>query len=116
MAERPTPVETHVLIALKGGASYGYALMQEIEARSEGELTPDIGSMYRTLARLMEREWVSEAPAPDDAETSTRGRPRRYYGLTETGAEALRAQLHRMRAMIDLAESAPRGLRHEPGS
>jgi DNA-binding PadR family transcriptional regulator len=116
MSERPTPVETHLLIALQGGASYGYALMQEIEVRSGGELSPDIGSMYRTLARLMERGWVREAPTPDEAATSSRGRPRRYYGLTEAGGEALRHQVQRMRAMIELADRVPRGLRHEPGS
>lgn len=115
MAERPTPVETHLLIALKGGASYGYALLGEIEACSGGELSPDIGSLYRTLARLMERGWVEEVPTPDDAEKSARGRPRRYYGLTEQGVEALRRQVQRMRAMIELADGVGPGLRHEPG-
>lgn len=115
MSARPSPVETHLLIALKAGVSYGYALMGHIESGSGGELSPDIGSLYRTLARLMERGWVEEVPTPEEAETSTRGRPRRYYGLTEAGAGALRREVQRMREMIELASGSPPDLRHEPG-
>ena len=109
MPDHPSAIETHLLIALRTGPSYGYALLQELERRSEGEISPDIGSLYRTLARLMERGWVEEVPAPADAETTSPGRPRRYSGLAEEGGRALDREVGRLEALVALAreELAP---------
>ena len=105
MADRPNPTETHLLIALRGGPSYGYALLQELERRSRGEISPDIGSLYRTLGRLMDRGWVEEVAAPADAEASP-GRPRRYYGVTSEGLEALAREVERLEDLVRLARGA----------
>ena len=101
---QPTPIETHLLIALRGGASYGYRLTQSVESQSGGQLTPDIGALYRTLARLMERGWVEQV-APPEAAGATPGRPRRYYGLTAEGERALQIEVGRMESLVDLARS-----------
>ena len=54
-----------------------------METESGGTLTPDIGALYRTLARLMERGWVEEVDTPpQEEEASSPGRPRRWYGLS----------------------------------
>src|SRR5688500_5126399 len=45
--------EYHVLLALSAGALHGYAVKQRVEEESGGSLTPQAGSLYRVIARLM---------------------------------------------------------------
>jgi DNA-binding PadR family transcriptional regulator len=100
-----TPLEFHVLVALTEGASYGYALMTAVEEQSAGRLDPDVGTLYRVLARLMSRGLVDECPAPDEAPDTHRGRPRRYYGLTAAGRDVAQGEARRMADLVDLARA-----------
>lgn len=95
--------EFHVLLALLDGARYGYALMKAVEAESGGRISPEIGSLYRLLARLMNAGLVEETEAPRDAEPTHPGRDRRYYRLTSRGRGAATAEAKRLRAVLDLA-------------
>ena len=95
--------EFHVLLALLDGARYGYALMKAVEAESGGRISPEIGSLYRLLARLMNAGLVEETEAPRDAEPTHPGRDRRYYRLTSKGRAAATAEARRLRAVLDLA-------------
>lgn len=98
-------LELHLLLALSGQPSYGYRLQQQVESESQGALTPDIGSLYRSLARLMERGWVEEVVAPpEERETPSPGRPKRWYGLTSDGAEALAGEVGRLAQVVELAQ------------
>ena len=73
-----------LLMALIGESpKYGYSIIKEIERRTEGELRFKEGTLYPALHRLEEDglimgEWVS-----------VKGMERRYYSLTERGAEVL---------------------------
>ncbi len=98
-----TPLEFHVVMALRRGASYGYALMKDVERQSRGRLTPDVGTLYRVLARLMAGDLVEECPPPADAPDTHRGRPRKYYGLTPHGVGAARAEAERLAELVELA-------------
>ena len=52
----PTPlrrVEFHILLSLAAGERHGYGIIQDIEARGETAV-PDVGTMYRALARMVE--------------------------------------------------------------
>jgi DNA-binding PadR family transcriptional regulator len=100
-----TPLEFHVLVSLTQGASYGYALMTSVGEQSGGRLDPDVGTLYRVLARLMSRGLVEECPTPDDAPDTHRGRPRRYYGLTTEGREVAGGEARRMAELVDLARA-----------
>lgn len=71
------------LLALREkGASYGYALMERIDAFGLGEINP--GTLYRTL-RQMEKEGLCES----EWETSEGGPARRVYSITEAGSSYL---------------------------
>jgi DNA-binding PadR family transcriptional regulator len=99
-----TTTELHVLLALGSGASYGYRLQQQVETESGGTLTPDIGALYRTLARLMERGWVEEVDTPPrEEEASSPGRPRRWYGLSALGRGVLAEEVGRLASVVRLA-------------
>ena len=98
-----SPNEFHVLLTLADGPLYGYAILKAVEAESRGAVTPEIGSLYRILARLMANGHVREAPPPADATPDGRGRPRQYYELTTDGTKVLTAELERFRGALEIA-------------
>ena len=95
--------EFHVLLALMDGARYGYAIMKAVNAESGGRISPEIGSLYRMLARLMSGGLVEETAPPRDAEPTHPGRDRRYYRLTSRGRAVAAAEAKRLRGVLDLA-------------
>lgn len=98
-------LDFHVLVVLSAEDLYGYAIMKAVEKNSGGVISPEIGSLYRVLARLMDTGWVREAdPAPGSPKTH-RGRPRRYYGITSEGLATVRAEVDRLREAVALAEA-----------
>lgn len=96
-----TPAVIHVLLALAGGQRHGYAILKDVQRQSASRLRFGPGTIYGTLQRLMEAGWVEEAPAPAAA-TDER---RRYYRITRTGREALRAEVDRLGALLDVART-----------
>jgi DNA-binding PadR family transcriptional regulator len=106
MAEVAGPLsatEFHVLMALAEAPNYGYAIMKSVAEQSEGQVTPEIGSLYRVLSRLMEAGWVEETRPPRGARQGARGLPRRYYALTAAGRAVAHAEARRLARMVALA-------------
>jgi DNA-binding PadR family transcriptional regulator len=99
-----SPLEFHVLLVLAPGQLYGYAIKKGVEEQSLGAVSPEIGSLYRALARLMERGWVEESRDPPREEYPQRGKPRKYYYITARGLEAARAETRRLRGVLKAAE------------
>ena len=84
VAASATPM---VLGILAGGESYGYAIIKQIDEASGGELAWTDGLLYPLLHRLerlghIESHWS----------TSSSGRRRKYYQLTEKGRGELADQ------------------------
>jgi DNA-binding PadR family transcriptional regulator len=100
-----SPTDYHVLLVLADGDRYGYAIMKAIEDESGGVIAPEIGSLYRVLARLMQEGLVDETDAPEDAPAVHRGRPRRYYRLTGAGRRVLAAESARLSQVMQLARA-----------
>lgn len=93
----------HVLVALSERSLHGYGIMKAVEKDSNGRVTAEIGSLYRVLDRLLDEHLVEAVDQPADAPTDTRGRPRRYYGLTRRGREVLRQETVRLADALALA-------------
>jgi PadR family transcriptional regulator, regulatory protein PadR len=79
--------EPLILSLLRQRESYGYAILQEIKARSQGRIQWTDGMLYPVLHRmeragLIDSCWV-------EAET---GRKRKYYSITRAGRKALGEQ------------------------
>ena len=98
-----SPVDFHVLLVLAAKDLYGYAILKAVAEESGGAVEPDIGSLYRVLSRLTGLGFVEEVPSPPDAGENHRGRPRRYYHLTDAGARVLEADARRLAHALHLA-------------
>jgi DNA-binding PadR family transcriptional regulator len=101
-----SPLEFHILLVLTQGQLYGYAIKQGVEEQSRQSISPEIGSLYRSLARLMERGWVEESQSPPQEEGPRRGKPRRYYSITSEGLAAAKAEGRRLKGVLQAAADA----------
>lgn len=97
------PLDYHVLLALSGGALYGYAIKEAVAADSGGAQTPRAGTLYRVIARLITLGWVRET-RPEGAVDPHPGLARRYYGLTPAGRAALADEARRLKSTATLAQ------------
>jgi DNA-binding PadR family transcriptional regulator len=87
-----------VLTALCGPPLHGYGIVGEVDELSEGRVRLKIGSLYGILDRL-----VAEGRVEPDREEAYQGRLRRYYRITDTGAESLRTEAARQAANVRAA-------------
>jgi len=76
--------EPLILSLLAQGESYGYAIIQEIKARSENRMEWTDGMLYPVLHRLERKGQIKSRWA--EAEN---GRQRKYYALKKEGKKAL---------------------------
>lgn len=109
------PTDFYVLLALAECERYGYAIMKEMDRQSGGLVKPEIGSLYRMIARL-----VTHGLAEDAGERSgggdqgpTPGRPRRFYRITDLGRAVLQAESERLREAVGLVDASPAVIRPE---
>ena len=88
----------YILLCLAKGANHGYGIMQMTEKLSRGDVTIGSGTMYGATSNMMKKGWIKEIMSTEGAER------RRLYQLTDTGREALRAEISRLRRMLENAE------------
>jgi DNA-binding PadR family transcriptional regulator len=88
----------HVLVTLADGPRHGYGIIQEVEARTAGELKLGSGTLYSAIKRMRSRGWVERIPAPEGEDPR-----RKYYGLTEAGRALARTEARRLAALVRFA-------------
>ncbi|GGM61465.1 PadR family transcriptional regulator [Dactylosporangium sucinum] len=88
-----------ILVALAGRALHGYAVVQEVAELSCGRVVLPAGTLYAALERLVHEGLVE----PERSEVVD-GRNRRYYRLTDAGADALAVDADRQRQNAAAAE------------
>jgi DNA-binding PadR family transcriptional regulator len=94
------PVEFHILLSLAAGERHGYGIIQDIQARGDTAV-PDLGTMYRALARMVENRLIEAAdrrPAPDAGDER-----RNYYRITDVGLRVARAEARRLESLTRAA-------------
>jgi DNA-binding PadR family transcriptional regulator len=93
-------------VALAGGERHGYAIQQEVEARSDGALRLGPGTLYETIARLLERDLIHEVtPKRNETEHAQR----RTYALTAKGRRLLSSEVERLSDVVRLARERLKG-------
>lgn len=96
-----TPAVFYILLTLAGQERHGYAIMQEVAARTAGQIHLGPGTLYGTLKRLVASGLVAETTTrPVAANEDER---RRYYVLTDLGQRVAAAEAARLRDLVDLA-------------
>ncbi len=77
-----------LLAILSRGESYGYSIIEQVRARSGGELEWSEGMLYPVLHRLEKEKLVLSS-----WKLGENGRKRKYYRLSAAGARALEVDL-----------------------
>ena len=96
------PATFHILMALADDRRHGYAVIQDIAMRTNGELRMSAGTLYRSIQRMLEQGLIVESkrrPDPNDDER------RRYYQLTAFGNAVARAEARRLAQLVKLARA-----------
>jgi DNA-binding PadR family transcriptional regulator len=98
-----TPAALHILLALAIGERHGYGIMQEIAQLTGGMFALGPGTLYRSIKQMLEQALIAETEAR--ADSALDDERRRYYRLTGKGERALRAELARLDALVQVARS-----------
>lgn len=93
---------THILIALKAEPLHGYAIIQDIAARTNGEMRLSAGTLYRSIARMVEQGLITEI---EKRRTVLDDERRRYYRITPFGTAVARAEMRRLSQLVRLARA-----------
>ena len=86
-------VAWEVLLALASGDRHGYAILLDVERRTEGRLVLLPGTLYRALHRMREQGLVDEVA---DAPTAAEDPRRRVFRLTPLGRRTAMAEARRL--------------------
>ena len=91
----------HTLVALADGDKHGYAILKEIERRTEGAVRLSAGTLYALLSRATADGLIVETDErPDLALDDER---RRYYRLTPLGRRVAVAEIERLESIVEMA-------------
>ncbi len=96
-----SPPVFYILLAVADQQRHGYAIMQEVEQRTDGTIRLLPGSLYSTIKRMLSSSLIEECegslpPESDDER-------RRYYRITKYGREIAAAEADRMATLIRVA-------------
>ena len=101
----PLPTATlHILLALADEDRHGYAIIQDIAARTDGALKLSAGTLYRSIQRMLEDGLIvepRERPSPEEDDER-----RRYYRITPLGRAVAKAEARRLADLVRMARAA----------
>src|SRR5258708_6171750 len=98
------PATFHILMALAYEDRHGYAIIQDVAARTGGEIKLSAGTLYRSIQRMLEQGLLLETrerPAPEEDDER-----RRYYRITPFGTEVARAEARRLAQLVKMARAS----------
>jgi DNA-binding PadR family transcriptional regulator len=102
-----TPMEFEILLSLADGDRHGYAILQDIAARSDGAVVARPGTLYRAVSRLLQTGLIEEVDAAPRSKRSGNhvDERRRYYSLTPDGRRVAEAEAQRLARQVRAARS-----------
>ncbi len=95
------------MLALAGGAKHGYAIKQDVEARTDGGIRLGPGTLYEAIQRLEDGGLIAEASGKADPGNGQEAQ-RRYYKLTDRGWNTLRTEIRQLGLVVDQARGHAR--------
>jgi len=100
-AQLPLTVPVYqILLSVVGRDFHGYAIIQDIRGRTDGEVNLTASTLYAAIRRLLEGGMIAElAQRPvDDPDPR-----RRYYRITDFGRAVVRAEAERLERQVAMA-------------
>jgi DNA-binding PadR family transcriptional regulator len=96
---RPLPAPAfHILLAVADRERHGYAIMQDVLARTGGKLRLGPGTLYGSIKRLLADGLIDELDErPDPEHDDVR---RRYYRITRLGRKVAMEQSAQLAALL----------------
>lgn len=88
-----TPALFHVLLSLADGQKHGYAVLKEVEQRTNGAVRLSTGTLYGIIKRLLGDGMIRESAAGSDDR-------RQAYRLTAYGRRVALAEAERLRDLV----------------
>ncbi|MCH2205741.1 MAG: PadR family transcriptional regulator [Lentisphaerales bacterium] len=76
--------EPIILSILCSEESYGYAIIQKVKEKSDGQMNWTDGMIYPVLHKLADKGFISSYWGKSET-----GRKRKYYAITDDGRKAL---------------------------
>jgi DNA-binding PadR family transcriptional regulator len=92
-----------ILVALADQDRHGYAIMQDVVARTGGALRLSPGTLYGSIKRMLEDGLIVEVddrPSPDEDDER-----RRYYRITQFGRDLAKAEADRLTVLLRQARA-----------
>jgi DNA-binding PadR family transcriptional regulator len=103
------PATFHILVSLADQERHGYAIIQDVAERTDGELRLSAGTLYRSIQRMLEQDLIVEVTKrPAGIREDSR---RRYYRISPFGTAVARAEMRRLTQLVRAARA--RGLTPE---
>jgi DNA-binding PadR family transcriptional regulator len=99
-----TPVVLHTLLALADGERHGYAVAQEVEQSTAGQIRMGPGTLYGSIQRMLAAGLIEETQRRLRAGEFDDER-RRYYRMTATGRRVLELELRRLADVVRVARA-----------
>ena len=96
-----TEAAFEILLALSDRQRHGYAILQEVERRTEGRVSLHPGTLYRGLNRMLTQGWIEELDERPDPEMDDERR--RYYRITSWGRAVAAAEAKRLASQVAAA-------------
>ncbi len=96
------PQVFHILVSLADRDQHGYAIMQDVAARTNGRIRMSAGTLYGSIQRMLEQGLIEEVrnrPADGDDER------RRYYRITKFGRRVATAEASRLEEALRQARA-----------
>jgi DNA-binding PadR family transcriptional regulator len=106
-SQLPLPAATfHILMALADEDRHGYAIIQEVAARTNGDVRLGAGTLYRSIQRMLDLGYIAELRMRDRPAPELDDPRRRYYRLTPFGRAVAEAETRRLGELVRLARAS----------
>jgi DNA-binding PadR family transcriptional regulator len=97
------PMVFQIILILSDAERHGWSIVKELEKRLDGQTKILPGNLYRTLRTMLSEGLIEESDERPDPEIDDERR--RYFRLSDFGAEVGRAEARRLEGLVQLARS-----------
>ena len=93
----------HILLSVAEEDHHGYAIIQDVAARTGGALKLSAGTLYRSIQRMLEQGLLIEIQERPDPKLDDERR--RYYRITPFGRAVAHAEANRLAQLLKFARA-----------